>query len=279
VSGLRTVLTIAGSDSSSGAGIQADLKTFAAFGLFGVSAVTAVTAQNTAGITATTALSADMVTAQIETVTGDIRIDATKIGMLATAAIAEAVAAAVEELDLPSVVLDPVLVSSSGTRLLDDDGIQTLLLELLPRSRVVTPNVAEAEVLSGFRIASAADRRRAAERLCEMGAGAVIITGGHPIQEASADGDDAVDLLFDGAEFVELRVPRVVNGGAATRGTGCTFASAVAAGLAGGQPLAVAASRAQQYVAGAIAHGLSIGSGARVLDHFWESKLRKTIDT
>ena len=149
---MRHALTIAGSDSSGGAGIQADLKTFAAFGVYGTSAITAVTAQNTLGVTTAAALSADLVTAQIEAIAGDIRIDATKIGMLATAAIVEAVASAIEELDLPLVVLDPVMVSSSGERLLDEDGIQALRFELLPRARVVTPNIPEAEVLSGCRI-------------------------------------------------------------------------------------------------------------------------------
>jgi hydroxymethylpyrimidine/phosphomethylpyrimidine kinase len=132
---MRHALTIAGSDSSGGAGIQADLKTFAAFGVYGTSAITAVTAQNTLGVPTAASLSADLVTAQIEAISGDIRIDATKIGMLATAAIVEAVASAIEELDLPLVVLDPVMVSSSGERLLDDDGIQALRVELLPRAR------------------------------------------------------------------------------------------------------------------------------------------------
>src|SRR3954471_17613187 len=176
---MRHALTIAGSDSSGGAGIQADLKTFAAFGVYGTSAITAVTAQNTGGIAAAAPLSADLVTAQIEAIAGDIRLDATKIGMLATAAIVEAVAAAIAELDLSAVVLDPVLVSSTGECLLDDDGIEGLRLELLPRVRVVTPNIPEAEVLSGCRIGSLDDRRRAAGRIHEMGAAAVVITGGH----------------------------------------------------------------------------------------------------
>src|SRR5713101_9327703 len=154
---MRTALTIAGSDSSGGAGVQADLKTFAAFGVYGTSAITAVTAQNTRGVTTAAALSADLVTAQIEAIAGDIRIDATKIGMLATAAIVEAVASAIEELELPLVVLDPVLVSSSGEQLLDADGVQALCAELLPLVRVVTPNIPEAEALSGKRIMSLDD--------------------------------------------------------------------------------------------------------------------------
>ena len=176
---MRTALTIAGSDSSGGAGIQADLKTFAAFGVYGASAITAVTAQSTKGIEAALALDADLVTAQIEAVAGDFTIDATKIGMLANAAIVEAVAAAIAELDLPLVVVDPVLVSSSGERLLDEDGVRALCAELLPRARVVTPNIPEAEALSGRRIQSMDDAREAARRIHDMGAAAVIITGGH----------------------------------------------------------------------------------------------------
>jgi hydroxymethylpyrimidine/phosphomethylpyrimidine kinase len=270
---MRHALTIAGSDSGGGAGIQADLKTFAAFGVYGTSAVTAVTAQNTLGVTAAAALSADLVTAQIEAIAGDIRIDATKIGMLATAAIVEAVASAIEELDLPLVVLDPVLVSSSGERLLDEDGVQALRLELLPRARVVTPNIPEAEVLSGCRIDSPDDRRRAAGRIHQMGAAAVVITGGHPIGRLDKKGaaDDVVDLLFDGVSFTELNTARIGNdSGDRMHGTGCAFASALAAGLALGEPLATAAGRAQQYVASAIAHAIVIGHGARVLDHFWQ---------
>jgi hydroxymethylpyrimidine/phosphomethylpyrimidine kinase len=273
---MRIALTIAGSDSSGGAGIQADLKTFAAFGLYGASAITAVTAQSTKGIEAIAPLSADLVTAQIEAVAGDLALHATKIGMLATAAIVEAVAAAIEELELPLVVVDPVLVSSSGTRLLDDDGVQALCAELIPLARVVTPNIPEAEALSGKRIASLGDAREAARRIHDMGAAAVIITGGHAVQLANPESQipnpEVVDLLFDGREFYEMRVARVES--AHTHGTGCTFASALAAGLALGRELADAAARAQQYVAGAIAHAPAIGHGRAPLDHFWEWRSR-----
>jgi hydroxymethylpyrimidine/phosphomethylpyrimidine kinase len=261
---MRVALTIAGSDSSGGAGVQADLKTFAAFGVYGTSAITAITVQDTRGVTAVAPLSADLVTAQIEAVAGDIHIHSTKVGMLATAAIVEAVAAAVEELELPLLVLDPVLVSSNGERLLDADGVQALCRELLPQARVVTPNIPEAEALSGCRIVSPADLRRAAIRIREMGAAAVLITGGH------AATSEVVDLLYDGATFTELRTARVPIDRA--HGTGCTLASAVAAGLADGLELPEAAARAQQYVAGALASAVSIGGGAKVLDHFWRQK-------
>ena len=272
---MRIALTIAGSDSSGGAGIQADLKTFAAFGLYGASAVTAITAQSTSGIEATLALAADLVTAQIEAVAGDLTIDATKIGMLANAAIVEAVAAAIAELDLPLIVVDPVLVSSSGERLLDDDGVRALCAGLLPLARVVTPNLPEAEALSGRRIASMDEARDAARRIQEMGAAAVIITGGHghgrgPRTDDQGPGTEIVDLLFDGRDFHEFRAPRVDS--RHTHGTGCTYASAVAAGLALGLALPEAAARAQSYVAGAIRHAPGIGHGRGPLDHFWERR-------
>src|SRR6185436_10455681 len=259
---MAIALTIAGSDPSGGAGIQADLKTFAAFDVYGASAITAITVQSTRGVESVTPLEADLVAAQIEEIAGDLAIDATKIGMLATAAIVEAVAATIKELELPLVVVDPVLVSTSGTRLLDDDGVRALCMELMPLARVVTPNVPEAEALTGLRLDSLAAVRDAARRLHKIGAAAVIVTGGHGEWEP-----DVVDLLFDGHQFHELRTSRVR--GRQTHGTGCTFASAVAAGLALGQSLPEAAARAQQYVAGAIAHAPGIGHGRGPLNHFW----------
>jgi hydroxymethylpyrimidine/phosphomethylpyrimidine kinase len=281
---MHTALTIAGSDSSAGAGVQADLKTFAAFGLYGASAITAVTAQSTKGVEAIAPLSADLVTAQIEAVAGDFTIAATKLGMLATAAIVEAVAAAIEELDLPLVVLDPVLVSTSGERLLDADGVEALRNLLLPLARVVTPNVPEAEAISGIRITSPETRRDAARRIHHLGARAVIITGGHEPADQDRQSAEprnsephlpspfAIDLLFDGRAFHEQRITRVAS--RHTHGTGCTFASAVAASLALGSDLPDAAARAQQYVAGAIAHAPGLGHGRGPLDHFWELRSR-----
>jgi hydroxymethylpyrimidine/phosphomethylpyrimidine kinase len=236
--------------------------------VYGTSAITAVTAQSTSGVSGTMALPSDFVTAQIEAVAGDMTLHATKVGMLATAAIVEAVAAAIDDLDLPLVVVDPVMVSSSGVRLLDADGVQALIAELLPRTRVITPNIPEAEALSGRRIRSADEARRAAARIVEMGASAVIVTGGHDT------GSHVVDLLFDGQSFTEFVVPRVSAPPPAGRvhGTGCTYASALAAGLAGGRSLAESAERAQAYVAGAIAHAFAPGRGAGLLDHFWERR-------
>jgi hydroxymethylpyrimidine/phosphomethylpyrimidine kinase len=263
---MRVALTIAGSDSSGGAGIQADLKTFAALDVYGTSAITAITAQNTVGVVESLALSADFVTAQIEAVAGDIEIHATKTGMLADAAIVEAVAAAIKELDLPFVVVDPVLASTRGDRLLDDDGVQMLIRELLPLAHVVTPNIPEAEALSGRRIASKDDASEAARRIHGLGPGAVIITGGHQLESGEVS-----DLLFDGERFLAFRTPKVETPN--THGTGCTFAAAVAAHLALGHGLAAAAERSQQYVAGAIRHALSIGHGHGPIDHFWKQRI------
>lgn len=261
---LRTALTIAGSDSGGGAGIQADLKTFAALGVYGTSAITAITAQNTQGVIASQPIATDLVTAQIEAIAGDIEIHATKTGMLATAAIVEAVVAAIDELELPLVVVDPVMVAKSGQRLLDDDAVGTLRTELLPRAAVVMPNIPEAETLSGRTIRSVNDAREAARAIRAMGSSAVIIKGGH------AAGDEIVDLLFDGTEFLEFRVPRIQTRN--THGTGCTFASAMTAYLALGHSIHGATAHAQAYVAGAIKHGLAIGRGHGPLDHFWRTK-------
>jgi hydroxymethylpyrimidine/phosphomethylpyrimidine kinase len=261
---LYRALTIAGSDSSGGAGIQADLKTFAALNVYGTSAITAVTAQNTLGVIAVEPLVADFVTAQIEAVAGDIDLHATKTGMLATAAIVEAVSAAIDELDLPKVVVDPVLVATGGDPLLDEDGVQVMRAELLPRALVVTPNIPEAEVLSGYQIRSMEDIQEAARRIHDLGPTAVIIKGGH------GQGDSVVDVLYDGDRFLEFRTERLPQ--PHVHGTGCAFAAAVAAYLALGFSLEQAAERAQSYVAGAIRHAFALGQGQHVLDHFWNAR-------
>jgi hydroxymethylpyrimidine/phosphomethylpyrimidine kinase len=261
---IPTAMTIAGSDSGGGAGVQADLKTFAALGVYGTNVITAVTAQNTTGVTCSEAVSADVVTAQMEAVAGDIEIHATKTGMLATAAIVEAVAATVEELDLPLLVVDPVMISKGGNRLLDADAVDTLRTELLPLALVVTPNIPEAEVLADMKITVLADAREAARRIHRLGPRAVVVKGGH------SEGAEIVDVLFDGEGFTEFRSPRIDTRN--THGTGCTFASAIAAYLARGLDLAAATGRAQEYVAGAIRHGLAIGRGHGPLDHFWATR-------
>jgi hydroxymethylpyrimidine/phosphomethylpyrimidine kinase len=212
---MHTALTIAGSDSGGGAGIQADLKTFAAHRVFGMCAITAITAQNTRGVTMWRAVPTDLVTAQIEAVAGDIGVDAVKVGMLASAAIVEAVAAAIAELDLPHVVVDPVMVAKGGDRLLEEDAVAALRTELLPRAQIVTPNVPEAEVLSGLTIRSVDDMRAAGERILKLGPRVVLVKGGH------LDGPESVDVACTAHGIFELRGPRIAT--RHTHGTGCTL--------------------------------------------------------
>lgn len=257
---MQRALTIAGSDSGGGAGIQADLKTFAAHGVYGTCAITAVTAQNTMGVTAIHTVPADIVVAQIEAVASDIGTDAVKTGMLATAAIVEAVAAAIADFDLPRVVVDPVMIAKGGAHLLDDEAIEAMKAELLPRAMVITPNAAEAAVLLGDEVRTLAQARAAARRLKALGPGAVIVKGGH------IEGPYAVDILVDGRDLVELQSPRIST--TSTHGTGCTFASAIAANLALGHSLREAAQRAKDYVLEAIRHAPQIGSGHGPLAHF-----------
>lgn len=258
---MRVALTIAGSDSSAGAGIQADLKTFAAHGVFGVTTVTAVTAQNTTGVIAAAPLAADLITAQIEAVVSDLGVHAAKTGMLANAAIVEAVAAAVAELEIPFLVVDPVIAASSGDPLLDDDGLLAMKKELVSRAHAVTPNIPEAEVLSGVTIRSDEDRRDAAKRIFALGPAYVLITGGH------GSGDRIVDLLYDGDVFTDYATERVK--GRHTHGTGCSFSAALTAHLALGRQLPEAIPLAQEYIAGAVRHAPGLGRGSGPLNHFW----------
>jgi hydroxymethylpyrimidine/phosphomethylpyrimidine kinase len=259
---MRTALTIAGSDSSGGAGIQADLKTFAAHRVYGTSAVTAVTAQNTQGVTSFEALSADLVTAQIEAVVADIGVHAAKTGMLANAAIVEAVAAASLDLEIPLLVVDPVMIAKSGDRLVDEEAVGAIRAELLRRAFVVTPNIPEAETLTGMTIRTNEDRREAARRILKLGASAVIIKGGHFPSE------QIVDLLYDGHRFTDFATTRVE--GTSTHGTGCTFAACITSYLALGRSLVEAIPQAQAYVAGGIRHAPAIGRGHGPLNHFWQ---------
>jgi len=267
---MRTALTIAGSDSGGGAGIQADLKTFAAHGVYGLSVITAVTAQNTLGLAAFEVLSADLVTAQIRAVVSDIGAHAAKTGMLANAAIVEAVAGAVDALGIPQLVVDPVMTTTSGDRLTNDEAVGAIKSELLRRAFVVTPNIPEAETLAGIPIPTEDARREAARRIMASGPRAVIIKGGH------FPSPDIVDLLYDGHRFVEFRTERVA--GRSTHGTGCTFAAAVTAQLALGHPLEDAVPRAQRYMAGAIRAAPGLGQGRGPMDHFWKTPTSQSPD-
>lgn len=246
-------LTIAGSDSGGGAGIQADLKTFAVHRVHGMSAITALTAQNTRGVSGIHAVPADFVRAQIDAVVSDIGVDATKTGMLASVDIIEAVAAAVREHRLSPLVVDPVMVAQSGARLLSADAHAAMLRVLLPLAALVTPNVPEAEVLTGVSIASVDDMRRAARVLIERGATACLLKGGH------LEGGDAVDVYDDGHEVRLLRAPRLAT--VHTHGTGCQLSAAITANLARGQSLPDAVDRAKRFITAAIQHGLAVGHG------------------
>jgi hydroxymethylpyrimidine/phosphomethylpyrimidine kinase len=255
---MQTALTIAGSDSGGGAGIQADLKTFEAHGVFGTSAITAITAQNTLGVTRVHVLAPDLVVAQIDAVIADIGAHATKIGMLANAEVATAVAEALRRHRLIHVVLDPVMVAKGGASLLDAGAVAVILRELLPLAEVITANVPEAEALTGRPIRSTADQRDAATALIDRGARAVVVKGGH------LDGP-ALDVLHDGHAIHEISADRIET--RHTHGTGCTFASAVTARLALGDRLEAAVREAKAYVTRAIALAPGIGRGHGPLLH------------
>jgi hydroxymethylpyrimidine/phosphomethylpyrimidine kinase len=258
---LPTALTIAGSDSGGGAGIQADLKTFAAHGVYGTSAITALTAQNTVAVDGVHMVPDEFVTAQIEAIVSDIGCHAVKTGMLANSTIVEAVAAAVESLELPNLVVDPVMIAKSGDQLLDEEAVHAVRWTLLRLARVVTPNIPEAEVLANMTIATPADMKEAARRIAMLKPTAVVIKGGH------LPGPDVIDVLLEGGEFREWVGPRIE--GPNTHGTGCTFAAAIAAHLAKGAALSEAVPAAKSYVEGAMRHGVPLGRGHRPLNHFW----------
>jgi hydroxymethylpyrimidine/phosphomethylpyrimidine kinase len=263
-------MTIAGSDPGGGAGLQADLKTFAAIRVHGFSVITAVIAQNSAHVARVAPVEADMVALQIETLAAERKPDALKTGALASAAIVAAVADAIRALRLPPPVVDPVMISSSGARLLDTRGERSLRDRLIPLAHIVTPNIPEAQVLTGITIDGPSAMRTAARSLRRMGARAVVIKGGHPFTTGSnhARTDRAVDLFYDGRSFVDLAGARIPGDGA--HGTGCAFAAAIAAWLARGADLETAVRRAKTFVARALRNGFQIGAGRTLLDHFCE---------
>ncbi len=255
-----TALTIAGSDSSGGAGIQADLKTFAALDVYGTSALTAVTAQNTVGVRAVEEVSPGLVAAQIDAVLEDIGADATKTGMLSSAAIIATTAGRIRVHGITRLVVDPVMVAKSGDRLLREDAVRALRTDLLPLALVVTPNLPEAETLAGVTIASRADLADAAWRIAALGPRYVLIKGGH------APGDP-VDLLFDGHAFREYPGARIET--TSTHGTGCTLSAAIAAYLAHGLSVEDAVGRAKEYVVAAMRAASPIGRGHGPLHHLF----------
>ena len=259
-----SALTIAGSDSGGGAGIQADLKTFGALGVFGTTAITAVTAQNTRGVTAFEMVSTPLVVSQIVAVLEDIGAGAIKTGMLGTAEVVTAVAETIRDRRAGPVVVDPVMIAKSRHRLLAEDAVAALVRDLLPLATVLTPNAPEAEALTGHPVTTEAHARDAARRLHDLGAGAVIVKGGH------LDTPDVVDVLFDGSDFHEARGPRHAT--RHTHGTGCTFAAAIAAHLALGHPLVEAFLLSRAYLVGAILHAPGLGEGSGPVHHFWDRR-------
>ncbi len=256
---LARAMTIAGSDSGAGAGIQADLKTFAALGVYGTSAITAITAQNTEGVRAAFELPIDIIEAQIDAIMEDIGADAAKTGMLSSPAIIEAVAARVKKWNL-RLVVDPVMVAKGGASLLHPDAVTTLRTILLPLAEVVTPNLPEAEVLAGQPIRTLDDMRTAARAIHALGPRYVVVKGGH-------SATDPIDIFFDGEAFVELRAQRLQT--RHTHGTGCTFSAAIAAFIARGWSVEEAVTRAKRYITGAIRNAPGIGHGHGPVDHFW----------
>ena len=262
---IPTALTIAGSDSGGGAGIQADLKAFEANGVFGMSVITALTAQNTREVTAVHEVPPAFVAAQIDAIASDLPVGAVKTGMLASVEIIEAVADGIARHRLGPVVVDPVMVSKGGHPLLHPDAVEAVRLRMLPLADVVTPNAHEAARLVGFDVTTLDDARRAASDILRLGPRAVLVKGGH------LDGEpDAVDLLLTADGETLYREERIDT--PHTHGTGCTYASAVAANLARGLGLAEAVGRARQYLQGAIRHALPLGGGHGPTGHFWRMK-------
>jgi hydroxymethylpyrimidine/phosphomethylpyrimidine kinase len=266
---MKTALTIAGSDSGGGAGIQADLKTFSAFGVFGTSAITALTAQNTVGVQGIHEIPPEFVAAQIESVATDIAVDACKTGMLASSAIVEVVAATIRKHGLKNLVVDPVMIAKSGDFLLAAAARRALIEELLPLAAVVMPNLPEAEAITGLKVDNLAGMKEAARRIREIGCSVVVVKGGHrsaAVQADRAAAAEAVDVVYDGEEFTLLRAP--FHRGKVIHGTGCTLSAAVAAGLAQGKGPLDAIRRAKDFISGAIATSLVVGKGHTAPDHF-----------
>ncbi|MBO8138402.1 MAG: bifunctional hydroxymethylpyrimidine kinase/phosphomethylpyrimidine kinase [Desulfotomaculum sp.] len=258
---MKAALTIAGSDSGGGAGIQADLKTFAAHGVYGASVITAVTAQNTVSVLGVAEIEPSFVELQLHAVLEDIKIDAIKIGMLSSTEIIKIVAKTLNNYSHIPVVLDPVMVAKSGDHLLKLEAKQALINYLLPLAAVVTPNLHEAGVLAGFTINTIEDMKKAADIIKSLGPKNVLVKGGHLPGEA-------VDLLYDGNEFKAFTAQRLSNKN--THGTGCTYSSAIAANLAKGMNLTQAITEAKQYITGAIKNAFPVGRGIGPTNHFYK---------
>ncbi|MNO72884.1 Hydroxymethylpyrimidine/phosphomethylpyrimidine kinase [compost metagenome] len=254
-------LTIAGSDSGGGAGIQADIKTFQELDVFGMSAITAVTAQNTLGVHGVYPLSVDAVVQQIDAIGSDLGLDALKTGMLFSAEIIRAVADRISHFGWREVVVDPVMIAKGGAKLLQTEAVEAMISSLLPLARIVTPNIPEAEVLTGLSIHTMNDRREAAKQLMKFGPSMVVIKGGH-----AGENEEVVDLLYDGYSFTEFAHTRIHT--VHTHGTGCTFSSAITAGLAKGMSAEESIMTARTYIQLAIEDNLGIGGGHGPTNHW-----------
>ncbi len=264
---MQKALTIAGSDSGGGAGIQADLKTFMAFGVYGMSAITALTAQNTVGVQGIYEVSPEFVSEQIKSIMTDIGTDVAKTGMLANENIVKAVADAVEKFNIPNLVVDPVMVAKSGDPLLSETAQTVIKEQLIPLATVITPNVFETEAMLNQKIESLEDMKEATVELKKTGCKWVVVKGGHYRKET-----EAIDVVYDGKDFHLLKSERFENKN--THGTGCTFASAIAAGLAKGMNPLQAIQRAKTYITQAIREGFPIGSGHGPTNHFVGTQTR-----
>jgi hydroxymethylpyrimidine/phosphomethylpyrimidine kinase len=256
-------LTIAGSDSGGGAGIQADLKTFTALKVFGMSVLTSITAQNTESVLGINDLPSDFVGLQIDAVMDDIGVDAAKTGMLSNAEIISVVAKKVKQYQIEKIVVDPVMRAKSGDALLRREAEKALVEELLPLAFIVTPNLPEAEALSGMKISSVEDMKEAAKKIKSFGPKYVLVKGGH--LEWSKE---AIDILYDGKEFYEFRAPRIETQN--THGTGCTYSAAICGSLAKGFDILESVKLAKEYVTGAIRKSFNLGTGHGPLNHFWK---------
>ena len=258
---MKTVMTIAGSDSSGGAGIQADIKTMLANGVFATCAITALTAQNTTGVQGIMEVTPEFLEQEIDSVFTDIRPDAVKIGMVSSSGLIRSIARKLRQYAAENIVVDPVMVATSGARLISGDAVATLKGELLPLATVLTPNVPEGEVLSGMEIRSAADMERAAEKIGTAYGCAVLLKGGHSL-------NDANDLLYREGDVKWFPGKRILNNN--THGTGCTLSSAIASNLVKGYSLDASVRRAKDYISGALGAMLNLGKGSGPMDHAWD---------
>lgn len=256
-------LTIAGSDSGGGAGIQADLKTFFSLGVHGSSVITAITAQNTKEVTAVHNVPLDIITKQINAVLSDIGTDTVKIGMLSNSEIIKTVTMSLKKHNIKNIVLDPVMVAVSGAKLLQNDAIDSLKNDLIPIASVITPNILEAEILANFEIKTINDVKKAAQEILNLGCKSVLMKGGH----LNIENNLIIDIFYDGNDFIEIKNNRINKEG---HGTGCTLSSAIAANIAKNMELKEAVINAINYVHGALEKGYKVGSSNYVLDHDWK---------